>query len=117
VETTDENECLAFGLPQRVLEFVCAIANVEVDEDGADFGSGKLREHPFGAVRGPNPNAIALLDANGYKGASESFDFQMKIRPGQSLVLVASHKSAAGGKRSGSAIEHISDADMQQGRF
>jgi len=71
-ETTDENECLAFGLPQRELEFVCAIANVEVDENGTDFGSGKLSEHPFGTVRGPSLIvAIDFVQIDGLLSAAQ----------------------------------------------
>ena len=112
METADKNERLAFGLAQSVFEFVSAIANVEVDEDGANFGGSKLSEHPFGAIGGPDSDAIALLDTDGQETAGEPFDFAMKLGPGEALVSVASDKSGAAGEGSGSAIQHISDGEM-----
>jgi hypothetical protein len=41
----------------------------------------------------------------------------MKLGPRESLVRVASEKSGLAGERSGSAIQHISDAKMQQAWF
>src|SRR5271157_3970826 len=112
VEATDENKRLAFGLFQRVLNLVRAIADVEVDEDGADFRGGKLRKHPFGAVRGPNSHAVAFLNADCHQGAGESFNSPMKASPSKPFKSVASDKSRPSRKRSGSAVEHCSNAKI-----
>ena len=93
---------------------MCAIARVQVDQNGADLGGGKLRQHPFRAVGGPHPDPLALFDAQSHQPPRESFHLLAKLTPGKPLAGVPHHKRKTVGKAFGGAIKRLADAKVQQ---
>jgi hypothetical protein len=78
----------AAGLVQRVLEFVGPVGGVDVDEDHAELRRGELDEHPLGAVRAPDAEAVTALEPERKQPASHAVDrvVQLGVRVAQPLV-------------------------------
>ena len=59
------------GLSEDVVQLVRPVGGVDVDEDRADLRGGELHQRPLGAVRRPDADPVARLDADGQESASE----------------------------------------------
>ncbi len=51
------------ALLEHVGDFARAVRRIDVDQDRADLRRRELRDHPFDVVRRPDPDAVAVLDA------------------------------------------------------
>jgi len=73
---------------QDVLQLAQAIGRIDVDKDQTGFRRRKLRDGPFGAVRGPNPDPIAGLQAESQKPRRECVRtrFELRVTPANLLM-------------------------------
>jgi len=78
-----------------MLQFRHAIGWIDVDQNQPSLGSGELNGHPFGAVRGPDPQPVSRLEAQGQEPGGERvrLSFQLGVCPTDSL-LDANHRFA-----------------------
>jgi hypothetical protein len=77
----------AAGLPQGVGHLGGAVRRVQVHQDHPDLGGGVLDEHPLGAVRAPDAEAVALLQAHGQQRPGDALDLHDQLGVGQPDVL------------------------------
>src|SRR5690554_6300533 len=101
------------GQVEGVLQFVHAVGRVDVHQDGADFGGGKLGNGPLIPVGGPDADAVAAFDADGHKGARGFVDLFNELFVGPADVLVQAHQGVVVGESFGGAVEHVADGHAQ----
>ncbi|MNL30144.1 hypothetical protein D3C87_1518640 [compost metagenome] len=58
LEGTGTNQPGAAGLAQGVFQLAETVCRINVDQNGTDFGTGKLSDTPFGTVRRPNADTV-----------------------------------------------------------
>ncbi|MDT4850152.1 hypothetical protein FQZ97_842930 [compost metagenome] len=104
----------AAGLLERVFQFAAAIGRVDVDQDGADLGAGELGDAPLGAVRRPDAQAVAALQAEGEQGAGLPLDRFGEFGPAQAQALVAHHQRLVLGEARHGGVERLADGHGQQ---
>ncbi|MCY1418825.1 hypothetical protein D9M71_343940 [compost metagenome] len=102
------------GLLERVLEFVEAVGWIDVDQDHADLGAGELGDAPLGAVRRPDAQTLARLQADGDEGPRAAVDRFGQLGPGVTQALLAHHQRFAFGKAGYRLIEGCTDGHGQQ---
>src|ERR1700675_2847494 len=73
---------------QGLLQLTQAIGWIDVDQDQAGLRRRKLRNRPFRAVRGPNPDPIPGLQAESQKPRRECVRtrFELRISPANLLM-------------------------------
>ncbi|MCY1536119.1 hypothetical protein D9M68_715620 [compost metagenome] len=95
----------AAGLLERVFQFAAAIGRVDVDQDGADLGAGELGDAPLGAVRRPDAEAVAAVQAKGEQGAGMAVHRLGQFLPAVAQALVLDHQRLALGELGNRGIE------------
>ena len=100
-------------LPQGVLELAQAIRRIDVDENRAGLRRRVLRDHPLRAVRAPDPDAIARLDAECQQSAGNPLDLGSKPGVGVAERLVARHQGVGVRMGRGNPIETRADASRR----
>ena len=87
-EAAGQDEDRDARLPQRVLELAQPIRGIDVDENRAGLRRGVLQDEPLRAVRAPDPDAVARLDAERQQSAGNALDFRSKsgVRIAERLV-------------------------------
>ena len=78
----------AAGLAQDVLELGRPVGRVDVDQDDPGLGRRVLDERPLGAVRAPDPDAVAGLDPGGDERARRAVHGLAELRVRVAQVLV-----------------------------
>src|SRR6202051_2672348 len=73
---------------QDVFQLAQAIGRIDVDENQTGFRRRKLRNRPFGTVRGPNPDPIPGLQAESQKPRRECVGTRFELRVGPANLLV-----------------------------
>ena len=104
----------AAGLLERVLHLVEPVARVDVDEDRAQLGRGELGDRPLRAVRRPDPDALALLDAERDQRAGAAVDLGLELAVGVAQVLVTGDERLVVGVLGDGAVEQIADGEAEQ---
>ncbi len=102
------------GLLERVLEFVEAVGGVDVDQDHPGLGAGELGDAPLGAVRRPDAQTLARLQADGDEGPRTAVDRLGQLGPGEAQALLAYHQRLALGETGHRLIEGCTDGHGQQ---
>ncbi|MNN18924.1 hypothetical protein D3C81_1321440 [compost metagenome] len=102
------------GLLERVFEFGEAVGRIDVDQHHAGLGTGELGDGPLGAVRRPDAEALARLQAEGDEGAGTAVDRRGQLGPGETQALVAHHQRLALGETADRLIEGGADGHGQQ---
>ena len=74
---------LAARLVEHELELAGPVGGVDVDQDRAELGGGVLGEGPLGAVRRPDADAVALVDAGCQQAEGEGVDLGVQLRVGE----------------------------------
>ncbi len=80
---------------QDVFQLAQAIGGIDVDEDQIGFRRRKLRNRPFRAVRGPNPDSIPGLQAESQKSRRECVRTGFELRVGPANLLVRNNQRFA----------------------
>src|ERR1700730_386128 len=73
---------------QDVFQLAQAIGGIDVDKDQTGFRRRELRDRPFRAVRGPNPDPISGLQAEGQKPRRECVGTRFELGVGPANLLV-----------------------------
>ncbi len=69
-------------LIQDIFQLMSAVSGIDVDENRAHLGDGKLQDHPLGPIRGPDADVLAPLDADGHQSASTFLNLVVKFSIG-----------------------------------
>src|SRR5882762_3876449 len=80
---------------QDVLQLAQAIGRIDVDEDQTGFRRRELRDRPFRAVRGPDPDPIAGLQAESQKPRRECVGTRFKLGVGPADLLMRNDQGFA----------------------
>ena len=107
----------AAGLVEDELELAGAVGGVDVDQDRADLGGGVLGEGPLGAVRGPDPDAVALGDARGQEAEGEGVDFGVQPGVAQPDPGRPVDQGELVGVAGDGAVQVLADGVAEQRRF
>ena len=101
-------------LPEHVLDLGRPVRRVDVDEDRADLGGGVLHDRPLGAVRRPDADPVAALDAEREEGPGALVDGgdELGIRVAQPLVT--RDEALDVWVRGGDPVEVVADRLAQQ---
>ncbi len=91
------------GLAQHVPQLVRPVGGVDVDEDRADLRRGELDDDPLGAVRRPDADPVALLDARRRAGRGPPRRRPAAARP-RSTAGPARRRRAPRGPGTASAV-------------
>ncbi|MNH06677.1 hypothetical protein D3C79_660530 [compost metagenome] len=105
----------AAGLAQHVFQLTHTVGRVDVDQDGADLGTGQLQDAPLGAVGRPDANTVAGVHAQCDQGAGVYFDLFSQLPPAVTQALVAGHQGLAVATAGHGGIEGLADGLGQQG--
>src|SRR5260370_27722692 len=81
---------------QDVLQLAQAIGRIDVDEDQTGFRRRELRDRPFRAVRGPNPDPIARLQTESQKPRRECVGPRLELGVGPANLLMRDNQCFAG---------------------
>ena len=106
----------AAGLAQDVLELGRPVGRVDVDQDDPGLGRRVLDERPLGAVRAPDPDAVAGLDPGGDERARRAIDGLAELRVRVAQVLVDGDQRLAVREPRDRAVEVVPDRVAQQRR-
>src|SRR6476646_3395051 len=101
---------------QDVLQFAQAIGRIDVDKNQTGFRLRKLRDRPFRAVRGPNPDPIAGLQAESQKPRREGVRTRFEFRVGPANVLVRNDQCFARAIRHAHFVQKGTDSLSDQRR-
>jgi hypothetical protein len=88
---------------------VRAIGRVDVDEDRADLRGGELDDGPLCAVRRPDPDPVALLDAGRDEAAGEHVHVPLELAPGPAGALGDVDQRLAVGEAGHRRVEVVPD--------
>ena len=108
------DEQLAAGLVEHELELAGPVGGVDVDQDRADLGGGVLGEGPLGAVRRPDPDAVALGDARVEEAEGERVDFGVQSRVAQPDAGRQVHQGEPVGVAGDGAVQVLADGVAKQ---
>ena len=86
LERRGGDEQLHARLVEHVGQLVGPVRRVDVDEDRPDLGGGVLQQHPLGAVRRPDADAVAGLDPGGEQAAGQAIDIGAELVVGPSPI-------------------------------
>src|SRR6185295_11690955 len=75
-----DDQRAAFGLAQRILEFVALVRWIDVDQNRADLRRGELNDRPLGAIGGPDADALAFVDSQRGQCSSGAYGFGVQLR-------------------------------------
>ena len=106
----------AAGLAQHVLELRRPVGRVDVDEDDPRLRRRVLHERPLGAVRAPDPDAVAGLDPGGDEGPRRPVHGLAELRVGVAEVLVHGDQRLAIREPLDRAVQVVPDRVAQQRR-
>src|SRR5258705_13582530 len=81
---------------QDVLQLAQAIRRIDVDKNQTGFRRRKLRDRPFRAVRGPNPDPIPGLQAESQKPRRECVGPRFELGVGPANLLMRDNQCFAG---------------------
>ena len=104
----------AAGLVEHELELAGPVGGVDVDQDRADLGGGVLGEGPLGAVRRPDPDAVALGDARVEEAEGEGVDFGVQSRVAQPDAGRQVHQGEPVGVAGDRAVQVLADGVAEQ---
>ncbi|MCY1460158.1 hypothetical protein D9M71_776910 [compost metagenome] len=88
----------AARLAQCVSQLVTAVGRVDIDEDGADFRTGKLGDAPLRAVGRPDTQAVPAFKPQGHQRVSLALDRIREGPPAVAQPLVPDHQRFELGK-------------------
>ena len=114
LEVGRRHQAAAPGLLQRVAHLVGAVGRIDVDEDHADARRRVLHEHPLRAVRRPDPDPVAALEAARHERPGELVDAVVELGVGPTHVLVADHQRLAVGVPLGGRVEVVADRALEE---
>ncbi|KAI3480411.1 hypothetical protein L1887_57425 [Cichorium endivia] len=115
LERPGAHEPLAAGLLQGIFQLAAAIGRVDVDQDDPGLGAGELGDAPLRAVRRPDAEAVASLQAQGHEGTGMQVDGGGEFGPGVAQLLMADYQRLAPGEARCRAVEGLADGHGQQG--
>ncbi len=107
----------AAGLGERVAQLGRPVRRVDVDEHRADPRGGELRQHPLGAVRRPDPDPVARLDAEREQRAGEPVGLRVELGVAEADALVARDERLAAAVLGRHAPERGADRLLEQRRL
>jgi len=93
-------------LTQDVAQFVRAVGGVDVYQDHADEGGGKLQVDPFGAVGRPDADAVAGPQPQSPQAAGCPFGAFLELGVRDAQALVTRDHGHAGGVAGGRFRQH-----------
>ena len=99
----------AADLIQHVFDFAHTVCRIDRHQDNADPRGGELREQPFVAVRRPNTDPVALLEAELQKAVCQRVDLPLELGPGPTHVLFREDGRLAVGEFSSRVLEDVGD--------
>ena len=112
-EALGEQQSLTVGLAQDVFQLAGAIGGIYVYQNCAELRSCKLTEHPLRRIRGPNSDAISLLNAEAQEAACSTLHFLPKFPIGIAQFLMAHDQAIVVGIFRCGIIEHLADTLAQ----
>ena len=83
-----QEQRLHAGLAQDVAQLVGSVRGVDVDEDQPRARGRQLQQDPFGAVAGPDADAIAGDEPEVEQPAGHAIDFRQQLPIRESLLLM-----------------------------
>src|SRR5256885_3569016 len=107
LESLAADEVVALGLAQGEFQFVRAIGGIEVYEHRADLRRCELREDPGHAIRGPDADAVAFLDAQRHERARDLIHFRLKPGVREAPVLKRRNQRLLIREVGGNVIEEV----------
>src|SRR5215471_2585082 len=110
LEPITNDQDIAFGLAQREFQLVQAIGRVDIDKDRADFGCGELEQYPWNAIRGPDPNVLALFYAEREKSTCNTVDLLQEPGVGQASVFEGRDQRFILGELRADLVQHLADS-------
>ena len=87
LEADGADQRAAADLVERIFQLGEAVGRVDVDQHQADARGGKLRQQPLPAVRRPDADAVALLQAERQQAGRQRVDRLGEFVPRKALVL------------------------------
>ena len=105
----------ATGLIERILELLEAVGRVDVDENGADLGRGKLRNRPLSPVGCPDAHPLPPLETKGHQAAGTPVDLLPQLSIGVAEPLVAHNQRLMIREAGDRLVEGIADREPEQG--
>ena len=78
-EPVRRDQCPALDLVQRVFQFRCTVARIDVHQDQARLGGGVLRQHPFDPVGRPETDPFARFQAQSDQTGGETIDLMRNL--------------------------------------
>ena len=109
-KSVDQDQRLALGLAQDVLELEGAVQRIDADQDGADLGGGELDHHPRRRIGRPNPDTVPFLNAEAQKPTRDNLDFIAQLPVREAPALVPHDQAALIRHARRGRIENLSDA-------
>src|SRR5579885_3840506 len=94
-----------------------AIGGVDIDEDCANFGCGKLCNRPFCAVRRPDAHAVTFANAQRHQPARAAIYLIAQRGPGVAQSLMQHNQRLALWEARRRAVERIADGHAKQRRI
>jgi hypothetical protein len=102
-------------LLEHVFQFGTAIGRVDVDQDHADLRAGELSDAPLRAVRRPDAEAVAGLQAQRQQRSGMQVHRVGQLPPGVAQLLMAHHQRLAVRVLRDGVVERLADGHRQQG--
>src|SRR6478735_5902346 len=99
---------------QDVLQLTRAIGGIDVDQNQTGFRRRKLRDRPFRAVRGPNPDPIPGLQTESQKPRRECVRTRFELRVGPANLLVRNDQCFARAIRHANFVQKGTDSLSDQ---
>ncbi len=115
LEVGDGDEPAAPRLGQRVLHLMRAIRGIDVDLDHPDAGGGELDEDPFGDVRRPDADPVALHEPSGHQRTGEPIDLGPQLVVGVADALLPHDQRITPTVRLDRGSEIVADGHGEQG--
>ncbi len=102
------------GLRERVGHLMGPVGRVEVDQDGTHPRRGVLDQHPLGVVRAPDPNPVALFDAQGHQPSSQLVHGRIQLGIREPYVLERDDEGLPVAEASGGGGQVVTDGLADQ---
>ena len=102
------------GLVEDIFELVQPVRGVDVHHDRADLGGRVLHQGPFRAVRRPDADPVALLDADREQSARHVVDGPAELRIGPAPTARAVHERLAVGEGGHRGVQVLADRVAKQ---